>query len=91
MCGPACPPLDAAGVNTWRWPLQQPGFTAELGYTTRHGLTAMTGAQFAALRAAPIPKLVIVGASDPQMSRPDAQATARRIGAPPRSTSPAGT
>jgi pimeloyl-ACP methyl ester carboxylesterase len=83
MCGPACPPLDAAGVDGWRWPLRQPGFSAELAYTARHGITAMTSRQFAALRAAPVPKLVIVGAGDPQMSRPDAEATARRIGAPP--------
>ena len=83
MCGPTCPPLDAAGVNIWRWPLQQPGFSAELAYTARHGITAMTSEQFAALRAAPIPKLVIAGARDPQMSRSDAEATARRIGAPP--------
>jgi pimeloyl-ACP methyl ester carboxylesterase len=83
MCGPACPPLNAAGVNTWRWPLLQAGFTAELAYTARHGITAMTGEQFAALRAAPIPKLVIAGARDPQVPPSDAEATARRIGAPP--------
>jgi hypothetical protein len=29
-----------------------------------------------------VPKLVVAGASDPQMSRADADATARRIGAP---------
>jgi pimeloyl-ACP methyl ester carboxylesterase len=28
-CGPTCPQLDEAGVNTWRWPLEQPGFQAE--------------------------------------------------------------
>jgi pimeloyl-ACP methyl ester carboxylesterase len=83
MCGPSCPPLDARGVDTWRWPLQQEGFGAELAYTARHGITAMTSAQFAALKATPIPKLVIVGAHDPQMPRSDADATARRIGAPP--------
>jgi pimeloyl-ACP methyl ester carboxylesterase len=83
MCGPACPPLDAGGVNTWRWPLLQPGFSAELAYSARHGITAMTSAQFAALKAAGVPKLVIAGADDPQMPRSDAEATARRIGAPP--------
>jgi pimeloyl-ACP methyl ester carboxylesterase len=82
QCGPACPPLSAAGVNMWRWPLEQPGFDAELQYTAQHGITAMTSAQFTALQAAPVPKLVILGAGDPQMPRSDAVATARRIGAP---------
>src|SRR5215467_2999768 len=36
MCGPSCPRLDGAGVNTWRWPLEQPGFQAELTYSMRH-------------------------------------------------------
>ncbi len=42
----------------------------------------MTSAQFAALRADPVPKLVVVGVNDPQMSRSDATATASAIGAP---------
>ena len=83
QCGPGCPPLSAAGVDTWRWPLEQPGFSAELAYTASHGITSMTGAEFAALRAAPVPKLVVAGVDDPQMSRSDMAATARRIGAPP--------
>ena len=55
QCGPTCPQLDEAGVNTWRWPLEQPGFQAEVTYTIRHGITAMTPAQFAALNAADMP------------------------------------
>jgi len=81
-CGPTCPRLDEAGVNTWRWPLEQPGFQAEASYTLRHGITAMTAAQFAALKAASLPKLVVAGASDPQIPHSDAALTARRIGAP---------
>src|SRR5689334_2985196 len=81
-CGPTCPQLDEAGVNTWRWPLEQPGFQAEVSYTLRHGITAMTPAQFAALKAAGLPKLVVAGASDPQIPHSDAALTARRIGAP---------
>jgi pimeloyl-ACP methyl ester carboxylesterase len=81
-CGPTCPQLDEAGVSTWRWPLEQPGFQAEVTYTLRHGITAMTPAQFAALKAADVPKLVVAGTSDPQVSHPDAALTARRIGAP---------
>jgi pimeloyl-ACP methyl ester carboxylesterase len=81
-CGPTCPRLDEAGVDTWRWPLEQPGFQAEVSYTLRHGITAMTAAQFVALKAAVLPKLVVAGASDPQIPPSDAVLTARRIGAP---------
>ena len=83
QCGPTCPQLDEAGVNTWRWPLEQPGFQAEISYAIGHGITAMTPAQFAALRATDVPKLVVFGVDDPQMSHSDAALTARRIGAPP--------
>jgi pimeloyl-ACP methyl ester carboxylesterase len=81
QCGPGCPPLSAAGVDTWRWPLEQAGFSAELAYAASHGITSMTSAEFAALRADPVPKLVVAGVNDPQMSRSDMAATARRIGA----------
>ena len=83
LCGPTCPRLDEAGVNVWRWPLEQPGFQTELTYSMRHGITAMTPAQFAALKATDVPKLVVVGVSDPEMRRSDAALTAQRIGAPP--------
>ena len=83
LCGPGCPQLDEAGVNTWRWPLEQPGFQAEITYSMRHGVTAMTSAQFAALKAADVPELVVAGVGDPEMSHSDAALTARRIGAPP--------
>jgi len=82
QCGPTCPALSAAGVETWRLPLQQPGFEGELAYTLKHGIPAMTSAQFSELRAAPVPKRVIFGIDDPQMSHADADATASRIGAP---------
>jgi len=77
-----CPQLDEAGVNTWRWPLEQPGFQADITYTIRHGITAMTAAQFAALKATDLPKLVVFGVDDPQMPHSDAALAARRIGAP---------
>jgi pimeloyl-ACP methyl ester carboxylesterase len=83
QCGPTCPQLDEAGVNTWRWPLEQPGFQAEITYSIRYGITGMTPAQFAALKATEVPKLVVFGVDDPQMSHSDAALTARRIGAPP--------
>jgi len=83
MCGPGCPQLDEAGVNSWRRPLEEPGFQAELTYSMRHGITAMTPAQFAALKATGVPKLVVLGVNDPEISHSDAALTARRIGAPP--------
>jgi pimeloyl-ACP methyl ester carboxylesterase len=82
ICGPACPQLDEAGVNTWRWPLEQPGFQAEITYSMRHGITAMTPAQFTALKATGVPKLVVIGIGDPDISHSDAALTAHRIGAP---------
>ena len=42
----------------------------------------MTAAQFAALKAADVPKLVVAGTGDPQIPHSDAGLTARRIGAP---------
>jgi pimeloyl-ACP methyl ester carboxylesterase len=81
LCGPTCPRLDEAGVNTWRWPLEQPGFQAEIIYSMRHGITAMTPAQFAALKATDVPKLVVAGVDDPDMPHSDAALTAQRIGA----------
>jgi pimeloyl-ACP methyl ester carboxylesterase len=82
-CGPTCPQLDEAGVDAWRWPLEQPGFQAEVSYAIKHGVTAMTPAQFTALKAANVPKLAVFGVDDPQMPHSDAALTARRIGAPP--------
>jgi len=83
QCGPTCPRLNGAGVDTWRWPLEQPGFQGELTYSMKDGITAMTPAQFAGLKTTDVPKLVIFGVNDPQMSHSDAIATATRIGAPP--------
>jgi pimeloyl-ACP methyl ester carboxylesterase len=81
QCGPLCPPLNAAGVKTWRLPLQQPGFAGAVTYTLRHGIPSLTPAQFAALRALPVPKLVVYGSNDPQMPASDMATTADRIGA----------
>jgi pimeloyl-ACP methyl ester carboxylesterase len=74
--------LDEAGVNIWRWPLEQPGFQAEITYSMRYGITAMTPAQFSALKATDVPKLVVAGADDPQMSHSYEALTAKKIGAP---------
>ncbi len=43
----------------------------------------MTAAQFTALKTTDVPKLVVAGVSDPQMSHSDVTQTAQKIGAPP--------
>jgi pimeloyl-ACP methyl ester carboxylesterase len=83
QCGPTCAPLSAAGVRTWRLPLQQPGFLDLITYNLRHGIPAMTDAQLRAFKATPVPKLVVYGRDDPMLSSAGATATALRIGAPP--------
>ena len=87
-CGPLCPPLDAAGAQQWREPLQQPAFGDFMSYELKHGIPAMTPEEFAALKALPVPKHVIYGVDDPQMSAEDMRQTAERIGAPPPSPVP---
>ena len=82
QCGPACPPLTAAGVETWRRPLQQPGFAEAISYALQHGIPAMTSAQLAQFKASPLPKRVVYGADDPQLSATAAARAASRIGAP---------
>jgi pimeloyl-ACP methyl ester carboxylesterase len=82
QCGPACPRLTGAGVETWRRPLQQPGFAAAMDYTLHHGIPSMTSAQLRQLRAEAVPKRVIFGAGDPQLGPSAAAAAAARIGAP---------
>jgi pimeloyl-ACP methyl ester carboxylesterase len=82
QCGPMCAPLTPAGVEAWRQPLRQPGFEQAITYTMRHGIPSMTGAEFARLRATAVPKRVIYGANDPQMTATQATLTAERIGAP---------
>jgi pimeloyl-ACP methyl ester carboxylesterase len=83
QCGPTCARLTAAGVETWRRPLQQAGFEAAIAYTLRHGIPSMTGAELARLRASPVAKRVVYGANDPQLSPAGARRAAASIGAPP--------
>lgn len=83
QCGPRCPPLSAAGVRAWRRPLQQPGFLDVVAYNLRHGIPSMSDAQLGQLRAIALPKFVIYGRDDPQLSPADAVAAAARIGARP--------
>jgi pimeloyl-ACP methyl ester carboxylesterase len=83
QCGPSCSRLTPAGVETWRRPLQQPGFESVISYTLRHGIPSMTNAEFGQLRAAALPKRVVFGINDPQLTPAGAAQAASRIGAPP--------
>lgn len=83
QCGPTCRPLSAAGVETWRRPLQQPGFLQVVAYELGHGIPSMSDRQLRELRATAVPKLVVHGRDDPQMDAAQAAAAAARIGAPP--------
>ena len=83
QCGPACPRLTTAGVAAWRGPLQQPGFESAAAYQLRHGIPSMTSGELGQLRASALPKRVIFGADDPQLTPAAAAQVATRIGAPP--------
>jgi pimeloyl-ACP methyl ester carboxylesterase len=86
QCGPACPPLDDAGVDLWRRPLQQRGTEEALKSNATRGLIpAMTPEQLAALHRLPVPKLVVWGTDDVDGAYTPASpgSTAAAIGAPP--------
>src|SRR5690349_21331645 len=83
QCGPACPPLNAAGVDQWRRPLQVPGAEAALWSMLGEGVPGLPADRVAQLAAVHIPKSVVFGAQDDVFSKQTPQQTARRIGAPP--------
>ncbi|MGW5610681.1 alpha/beta fold hydrolase [Streptomyces sp. NPDC003753] len=83
QCGPACPPLDATGLDQWRRPLEVPGAEAALWSMLGQGVPGLPADQVARLAALRIPKSVVFGAQDDVFSRQTPQETARRIGAPP--------
>ena len=86
QCGPTCAPLDAAGVDLWRRPLQQRGTErALLQNATRGVIPAMTADQLDALRRSGTPRLVVWGRDDVDGAYTPASptSTATAIGAPP--------
>lgn len=86
QCGPTCAPLDAAGVDRWRRPLQQRGTErALLANATRGVIPAMTPAELDALRRSPVPRLVVWGRDDVDgaYTPSSPSSTAAAIGAPP--------
>jgi pimeloyl-ACP methyl ester carboxylesterase len=83
QCGPACPRLDAAGLDEWRRPLRVPGAEAALWSMLGEGVPGLPAAEVARLAAVRIPKSVVFGAHDDVFSEQTPRQTARRIGAPP--------
>ncbi|MGW5235199.1 alpha/beta fold hydrolase [Streptomyces nodosus] len=83
QCGPACPPLDAAGVDQWRRPLQVPGAEGALWSMLGEGVPGLPADRVARLAALELPKAVVFGAQDDVFSWRTPEQTARRIGAPP--------
>jgi pimeloyl-ACP methyl ester carboxylesterase len=82
-CGPGCPPLDAAGLDQWRRPLQVPGAERALWENLRIGIPGLEADQVARIAALHLPAAVVFGAEDPLFAPSGAAETARRIGAPP--------
>ncbi|HEY0237962.1 MAG TPA: alpha/beta hydrolase [Friedmanniella sp.] len=85
QCGPTCAPLDAAGVDLWRRPLQQRGTErALLSNATRGIIPAMTAEQLDALRRSATPRLVVWGRDDVDgaYTPTSPTSTAAAIGAP---------
>jgi pimeloyl-ACP methyl ester carboxylesterase len=83
QCGPACPRLDAAGVDMWRRPYEVAGAEAGVWGSLRYGMPGLPAGQVARLRGAGLPKAVVYGAEDHVFAKTSAAETARRIGAAP--------
>ena len=83
QCGPACPRLDAAGVDEWRRPLRVAGAEAALWDMLGAGVPGLPASRVARLANVRIPKSVVFGAQDDVFSEQTPRQTARRIGAPP--------
>ncbi|MEI7778573.1 MAG: alpha/beta hydrolase [Actinomycetes bacterium] len=82
QCGPRCAPLDEAGIQQWRRPLQVPGALEGLWSLSRHGGLGLPMSEVAKLSLLPVPKGVIFGAADVVFGTSAAAQTATRIGAP---------
>jgi pimeloyl-ACP methyl ester carboxylesterase len=83
QCGPACPRLDAAGLEEWRRPYEVAGAEAGVWGSLRYGVPGLSEARLARLRGVTLPKAVVYGAEDHVFAASSAAETARRIGAPP--------
>lgn len=82
QCGPRCPRLDAAGVDTWRRPFQVAGAEDALWSMLGEGVLGVSPQRVSQLAALQVPKAVVFGAQDAVFPPGTPQETARRIGAP---------
>lgn len=82
-CGPRCPRLTGAELDTWRRPLQVPGAEKALWSMLRSGIVGVPTVRLGRLRGLPIPKAVVFGAEDGVFPGSAPSKTARLIGAPP--------
>lgn len=81
QCGPACPPLDAAGIQQWRLPLQVGGAESALWTMAEDGPIGVSVGQLATIAAQHLPSAVVFGADDSIFSSNSPELTAQRIGA----------
>lgn len=81
-CGPACPKLDAAGLDQWRRPLEVPGAEESLWSMVNLGVAGLPPARLAELATLALPKAVVFGGEDSAYDPSSPQTTATRIGAP---------
>ena len=81
-CGPACPKLDAAGLDQWRRPLEVPGAEEALWSMVKLGVAGLPPSRLAELATLPVPKAVVFGGADSAYDPGSPQSTAARIGAP---------
>jgi pimeloyl-ACP methyl ester carboxylesterase len=82
QCGPACPHLDAAGVEVWRRPYQVAGAESGVWGSLKYGVPGVTPRRLAALQKVNLPKAVVYGADDQVFAKGSAGETAQRVGAP---------
>lgn len=90
QCGPACPRLDAAGLDAWRRPFQVAGAEAAVWALLNQGVPGLSPQRLAEIGRLPLPKAVVYGAQDTVFSPDSPVKTARAIGAPAPTLIPGG-
>jgi pimeloyl-ACP methyl ester carboxylesterase len=83
QCGPGCPHLDKAGVDSWRRPFQQPGAEGGVWAMLSEGVPGLPISRLEELRRLRLPKAIVFGSKDDVFSKASPRQTAARIGAPP--------
>ena len=81
QCGPACPRLDAAGIDAWRRPFQVAGAEAAAWALLNQGVPGLPPQRLARISGLPLPKAVVFGAQDTVFSPDSPMKTAQTIGA----------